>query len=182
VKLSVPARIALALIAVIGLLTYLILVDLGVNAGRIHHGVWVDGVDVGGLTESEAVDELKLRAREIFEGPGVTFGLEDSSFTYRISAQEVGWVPQSGAAADAAMNVGRNDAPFGALGDRIRAYFGRERIQWGSTDADFVTGVLDDLESLLAGRGLRLDRAKMRYKIRNAILRPQRTWRIPILD
>jgi L-aminopeptidase/D-esterase-like protein len=182
VKLSASARIALVLLATVGVLAYAIVVDLGVNAGRIHHGVWVDGVEVGGLTEAEAVEELKRRETEILSGSAVAFGLKDSDFTYLITARRAGWTPATGDAAAAAMRVGRDGAPFGALADRLRGYLGGVKIQWGSTNADRVTAVLDDLESRLADRGLVLDRAKMRYKIRRAIFRPQRTWRIPLAE
>lgn len=47
-KLSLLTRVLLGLGALVGVLLYLLIVDLGVTAGRIHYGVSVSGFDVGG--------------------------------------------------------------------------------------------------------------------------------------
>jgi hypothetical protein len=41
-------------LGVAGVLVYVLIVDFGISAGRIHHGVSVAGVDLRGLTEAEA--------------------------------------------------------------------------------------------------------------------------------
>ena len=93
VRISVVARVAFAALALAGLAAYAVIVDLGVNAGRIHHGVSVDGVDVGGLSEVEAVQVLAARADELRAGPGVEFALEGRTFSYRVRAADVGCAP-----------------------------------------------------------------------------------------
>src|SRR5688500_8733467 len=67
--LSLRAKILMAIAALVGLVAFLIVVDLGINAGRIHYGVSVSGADVGGLTRSEALEKLTARAEEIGETP-----------------------------------------------------------------------------------------------------------------
>lgn len=180
-RISIAARSAFAALGVAGLIAYAVVVDLGVNAGRIHRGVSVDGVDVGGLSEVEAVQVLAERAEEIRAGPGVEFALEGGTFTYRVRAADVGWAPAPTRTAATAMAVGRDGGLAGALWDRARATFGGVKLTWGSTDGARVTAVLDDLEDALGERGVTLDRARMRYKIRRAFVTGStRTWRIPV--
>ena len=61
-------RIARVLVAVAVLLVAVVAVDLAVSAGRVHPGVKVQGVDVGGLSRDEAVqrieEQLKPRLNE----------------------------------------------------------------------------------------------------------------------
>ncbi|HEX2050689.1 MAG TPA: hypothetical protein VHJ34_08670 [Actinomycetota bacterium] len=180
-RLSLAARAAFAALAVAGLVAYAVIVDLGVNAGRVHRGVSVDGVDVGGLSEVEAARLLATRAERIRSGPGVEFALEGRTFTYRIRAADVGWTPAPTETAAAAMAVGRSGGLVRALWDRARATVGGIELTWGATDGRLVTGVLDELAAALDARGVTLDRGRMRYKIRRAFVTGStRTWRIPV--
>ncbi|MCA1704987.1 MAG: hypothetical protein LC808_17680, partial [Actinobacteria bacterium] len=70
------------LLLLVGLLLYLLLVDLGVNAGRVHYGVTVGGYDVGGHTYPETFELLRERGKELEKAP-IVLGAEgfDCRFT-----------------------------------------------------------------------------------------------------
>lgn len=157
----------LLVVGLIGALGYVLLVDLGVSAGRIHHGVTVAGVDLGGLTASEAVTRLQQRAREIKDAPIVLTG---GGMELSLFPTELEWRPRPDRSAARAMRVGRDDAPFGALVDRTRAWFGGIDLDWaGRADPKLVLEVVDEVEQRVAEMGRRLNRGLLRFRIRNAI-------------
>ena len=180
--LSLTARAVSGLAAAGGLLVYLTIIDFGVSAGRIHPGVSVQGIDVGGLTQGEATRVLRERGRErrharVYFGHK---GLRRLSFT----PKEIGWWPQAEATAEAAMQVGRDGSPFDAIADRMRAWFGGVAIPWtGPPRAGKVNRVLDRWEAIAGKHGLDVNRAFLRYKIRRAVTYhpPQTLFRIPLI-
>jgi hypothetical protein len=125
-RASVGGRLLL-LPAVAGALVWAVIVDLGVSAGRIHHGVSVAGVDVGGLTESQAAAALSRRVRLLLSEPVVftAAGLE-----VEMEPACVAWRPKADRSAAQAMRVGRDHAPLGAFRDRWRGWFGGVRLRW----------------------------------------------------
>ena len=160
-------------------MVFLLIVDLGVNAGRIHYGVAVSDFDVGGLTGQEALSALKqrkslLRKEEIcFKGP---------RFNSCASPARLGWSPDPSEAVDEALRVGRDDAPFGALAARVRAWLGGVNVAWTSGPrASKVERLLDEWQKELATRGHRIDRGRLRFRIKRAIVTyPRRPFRIPL--
>jgi hypothetical protein len=127
-RISPLARILLSTAAVAGLLAYLTIVDLGVNAGVIHRGVRVGHIDVGGLSEPEAAAEIKRVGAEMrdaiipVEVEGVT--------TIPVYPRDLGWKPRAEAKAVAAMGIGREGGIISAASARISAWFGGHRIPW----------------------------------------------------
>ena len=192
-QLSARAKVLLGLLAVISVLVYLVIVDLGLSAGRIHHGVEIrEGADVGGLTVSEAAAKLEERedamlADEIvMGGEGITV-----RFYPRIPVGApagtlgAGWRPMRHVTAQEAFDVGRRNALFGALFDRLDAWFGGTEVSWqGSPKAIKVDRILEAVEEKAEPKGLTLDRTAMRLKIRRILNRwPRRPfYRIPFLD
>ena len=178
---SRASRAVIGLVAVVGLLVYLSIIDLGVSAGRIHHGVSVQGIDVGGLTEAEAVRVLKAGGRERRQ-TRVYFGhegLRRLSFT----PKEIGWWPQAAATAETAMQIGRDGSLFDNLFDRVRGWLGGVPIGWsGPPRAGKVDRVIDRWEAVAQEHGLEINRGFLRYKIRRAVRfhPPQSLFRIPV--
>ena len=162
----------------LALFAYLVIVDLGVNAGRIHYGVEIRGdLDVGGMTPSEADEVLAERAEEMLYEP-IVLGGQGISYRFYPRKPEFGgenlraaaWAPGRPATIQAALDVGRDHAPFGALADRFSAWIGGVKIGWkGHAQAYRVDRILDDVEAAGEKEGLTLDRTALRLKIRRVL-------------
>ena len=193
VAVSRTARIALIVGGVLALLGYLLILELGINAGRIHYGVTVrGGVDVGGMTAAEAFEALEEQAQQMLaddivlggQGVYVRFYPRRPEWASEDRLQ-ASWSPRRSDTVQAALAVGREDAPFGALADRFRGWFGGVKVNWmGKARSPSVTKILDKVERLGARDGLVLDRTKLRLKIRRALNSwPRRPfYRIPFTD
>ena len=164
---SLRTRLALGAVALVAFLGYLVVVDLGMHAGRVHRGVNVAGFDVGGLTEIEAFDALRERQELLEETPVVFIA---NGFDCRALPTDLGWSPQPFNTARDAMEVGRNGV-FAGLRERIDAWFGGVRIGWaGTVDPGEVDEFLDYCEENAAVVNATIDRPKFRYRIRRAIV------------
>jgi hypothetical protein len=164
----------LVLGVVVAFSTFLVIVDLGVNAGRIHYGVSVETVDVGGLTAPEAVERLREHGLRL-KTTAITFSAPGASCSF-LPAQ-LGWGPQPADTTKLALAVGRDGVPFGALADRVRAWLGGVKIGWaGTPDHEEVDEFLDECEKSASGQGLLIDRPQLRYRVKRAIV----TWPRPV--
>lgn len=172
------SRVVLVTIGVLVFLGYLLVVEVGVNAGRIHYGVTVrGGVNVGGMTAAEAYEALEEQAQAMLADDIVLGGQGVHVRFYPRRPEDVSedrlqaaWSPQRAETVEAAMAVGREDAPFGALFDRFRAWFGGVKVNWqGRARSPSVTQIIDKVERLGAREGLVLDRPALRLKIRRAL-------------
>lgn len=173
-RLTPPTKIVLAAVLVIGIAGYALLVDFAVNAGRVHRGVDVQGFDIGGLNHPEAQDALEERGEAMKTSPMV---FTTEGFDCRFTPATVGWGPQAFDTAGAAMEVGRSGGTIAALGERIRAWTDGVTIDWaGSTDPRRMRRELDRCERTAEGLGIQIDRPRMRFKIKRAIV----TWPRPI--
>jgi hypothetical protein len=179
VKLSRTAKIVLSLSAVIATLVFLIIVDLGVNAGRIHYGVRLDHLNLGGLTELEAVDVLDHRGLEMAQAP-VVFKRDAVRCTFLPLA--VGWTPKVRRAVSDALAVGREGSLLHDGHQRLRAWLGGVRVRWKArTNRHEVRAVLDTCQRRAVAAGLQISRWKMRLKIKDALVMwPRRTFHIPL--
>jgi hypothetical protein len=182
VKLSPTARVVLGAGALVGLLAYALVVELGVNAGRIHIGVSVRGTDLGGLTVDEAQGRLEeFAARSSLEK--VTFGAAGLDRVV-FSPADLNWRPKPGATAEQAAAVGRSGGLLGALRQRVHAYFGGVDLKWaGGPKGAKVSKLIDAIEERARAEGLELRRAKLRGKIKRVLQSwPRQGWyRIPIV-
>ena len=178
-RVSSSTKTLLVTGAVVGSLVFLLIVEFGISAGRVHHGVTVAGHNVGGLAFAELQNELADRAETLNAEP-VCFVRD--AIRLCISPEEIGWRPEARATADSAYQVGRADAPWGALSERARAWVGGVNVQWeGGPNAAMVGRVLDRWEAIFDARDLELQRGIMRYRIRRAITTyPRQTFRIPL--
>lgn len=160
------------------MLGFLLIVEIGISAGRIHYGVEVrGGLDIGGMTPAEADEvmtertELMLSEPIVLEGPGVTvrfYPQQPEGVTTDVLV--AGWAPGRPATIEAALAVGRKNAPFGALADRWRAWVGGVKIGWrGHPLPRRVKQIIDTVEELGEEQGLTLDRVALRLKIRRVL-------------
>ena len=179
--LSVRAKVLIAVGALVGLLVWIVIVDLGVNAGRVHYGVTLGKLELGGLTEEAAIDRLQARGEDM-ETQLITFAARGERLTFYRS--EAGWHAKPYETAAAAMAVGRTGGPLRALAERARAWFGGVRVHWADKPRPSrVTRLIDEVEARLDRRGYELDRGRLRAKIRRSVYRypGRRYYRIPLL-
>jgi hypothetical protein len=175
------AKILLSLSVLLAALLFLLIVDLGVNAGRIHYGVRVDHLNLGGLTELEAVDVLDHRGSAMAQAP-VVFKRDGVRCVFL--PVDVGWSPKVHRAVADALAVGRDGSALHAGRQRLQAWFGGVKIRWPQqTNRHQVAGVLDRCQKLAAASGLEISRWKMRLKIKVALATwPRRTFHIPLAN
>lgn len=167
--------------AVIVLVAYAAIVELGINAGRIHFGVSVRGMDVGGLTVEEAVQRLKGRAALLDSKP-IVFGADEVG---RVSVfpSDLSWSGAPGKTAEAAALIGRDGGLLAAASDRVTAYLEGIDVPWeGGLKPAKVSRLINRIEKRAASAGLDLDRARLRGKIKRLVQRwPRAGWyRIPV--
>jgi hypothetical protein len=179
-QLSRTTKIVVAVALVVGSFVFLVLADYGINAGRIHYGVSIGDVDVGGMTEAEAIDVLEERAEELEKAP-VVFTAEgmDCSFDPR----EFNWDPLSAENARSARRVGFHDPPFGAMAERVRAWFEGVQVEWDTKARSFwkVTEHIDGCEEQAEAIGEVLMRKILRRRMLIAIVTwPRRNFVVPL--
>lgn len=180
--LSLRAKIALSLFVLLGVAAYLVVVDLGVSAGRVHHGVWIAdnaGLDLGGLTREEATALLEERELEMTRAP-VFFTRE--GFECEFLPSELGWDARPFETAVAAFRIGRGESPLRALGTRIRAWLGGVRVDWADElDSTAVSRFIDNCEVQATALGYDLKRYRLRKRIAKAVTTwPRTVFNIPV--
>lgn len=176
-------RLLLALLVLLGLLAYAIVIDLGASAGKVHHGVTVEGYDVSGETESAAFGKLEERAA-LLEETGVVFST--GALSLRFVPSELGWDFKVDETTDRAMAVGRSGGPFRAVWDRARSWLWGVDVEWAGSffPRSRLAAGLNALEEDAADLGLVLDRDGMRRAMREAIkdLPRQESYDIPLRE
>jgi hypothetical protein len=177
--ISSRARFFIGAGVVVALLFYLVVVDLGVNAGRIHYGVTVEGVEVGGLTGSEAMPVLD-KAGERLKHSTIQFSA--SGVTCEVRPAEIGWGPQPFDTAKSALQVGRAHAPFGALIDRVRAWVAGVRVSWADApNPGKLDRFLRACDAQAKAAGVTVDDARLRAEVGRAIVTwPRRVFPLPL--
>jgi hypothetical protein len=179
-QLSRSSKIVVAVTVVVGALLFLVIADYGINAGRIHYGVSIGDVDVGGMTEAEAMDVLEERG-DMLEDKAVVFTAEgmDCSFDPR----DFKWDPLAADNADAARRVGFGDFPFGAIEERLRAWLQGVELEWDTKARSFwkVTEHIDYCEEQAEAIGEELKRKILRRRMLIAIVTwPRRNFVVPL--
>ena len=159
---------------------YLVVVDFGLSAGRIHQGIKINRIDVGGMTREEAEEVLDGLAEQVDTEP-VVFRLEGFEDRFELTPIELDWQPRIPRTINQALAVGRSDG-LKAISDRVSAWLSPVRVQWrGTFDKDAISAVIDSWEKRALDHGVQIDRWRLRLKIRRSILVwPRRELRIPI--
>jgi len=181
--LSRTAKASIAGATALCLVLFVIVVDLGINAGVVHHGITVSGLDVGGLTLEETQSALQdhrarmRRAEVCFSGP---------DFEDCLLPEDFGWFPSEErikTVALEAFDVGRTGGPLTALRARLRAWSGDVKLSLPHAVQPLrVSDVIDEWERNLIESDLRLDREEARARIKDALAAwPRSTFRLPTL-
>lgn len=160
-------KIFLALAAAVAVLIYLVIVDLGIHAGRIHRGVDVAGVDVGGLTVAEAQEVLTERGRDLRRGPVV---FTAPGFDCRFIPGQLGWRPHPTETVKVAMEVGRSGGWVQSALDRARAWISGVTVDWAQgPESRLLSAFVNGCVELGEQQGVRVDREALRDEARAVI-------------
>ena len=167
-QISGKSKVVVALSVLVGLLAFFVVVDLGVNAGRIHYGISVSGVDVGGLTDVEAREKLRKASRAVEQD--LVIILTSVGLNVPVTPAQLGWRARLDETVERAHRVGRDDAPFGALSDRVASWLWGVKLHWaGAMQPKKVYGLIRAWEKQIEALGNTLDRDRLRRIIRRAI-------------
>lgn len=179
-KRKAKAKVAVAALAVLALPAWIVLMDFGINAGRIHYGVNVEGIDVGGMTFDEAVETLESKAERLQEEP-VVLSAEGMECSF-LPEDDLGWTAKPKKTTEKARSVGFDGGVLTALGDRLAAWFAGVDVEWArAIDRAQVRSLIDDCEEQAEALGLELDRAKLRGLIARSIVTwPRGIFEIPV--
>ena len=175
-------RIVLGAAVLLAVVIYLVVFEVGLSAGRIHSGVMVRDIDVGGLTRAEAEERLLTRGKEMKKEP-IVFTTEGVNCV--ATRNKLGWGPQPADTAERAMRVGRDDIPFGALVDRFRSWFGGVTVDWDDApDASRVDAFVTDCQERADDLGLNvvMDPKAFEEAVERAVYQwpPQQIHEIPL--
>ena len=169
-NLSSLSKVLIAIATLVGVSAYLVVLDMGLNAGRIHHGVSVRGIDLGGLTKDEAAAVLEEEGERLAASPVI---LTREGMSCNFAPEELGWDPRPNDTAVAAYRVGRGIDWFAALGNRIKAWVAGASVDWNDRlNPAAVSELIDYCDEQAAALGYELRRWKLRLRIREAI----KTW------
>lgn len=161
------AKIGLAIVSIVGLLIYLVILDYGVNAGRIHYGVKVADIDVGGLTQEEAREVLEEREEQLGDQPVL---VTREGLTCHFEPNEIGWEGRPFVTSVAAYRIGRGESRIAALGARAKAWFSGAAVDWADrVDGTALSRLLDLCERNARGVGYEIRRYRLRQRMRAAI-------------
>ena len=166
-NISSRSKAIVSSLGALALLVYAVIADLGLSAGRVHYGVDVKGVEVGGLTLLEAGRKLDEVGSDL-AGRAITFSAGDASCV--LTPAEVGWNDRSFDTAARAMEVGRTGGPLTALWDRARAWLVGVTVEWDDgPNQRPLREFLDACEARAERAGLTLDRAALAEAVRDAL-------------
>jgi hypothetical protein len=167
VNISPRSKVLVVVLGAVGIFTYLVVADVGLSAGRVHYGVDVKGVEVGGLTTLEAGRELNEVGSRLARSR-ITFRSGEASCSF--TPTKIGWNERSFDTAARAMEVGRTGGPFGALWDRARAWIAGVTVEWDdSPDPRLLAEFVDKCASAAEAAGLRLDEEGLVEAVHDAI-------------
>jgi len=156
----------MASVGVLGFFSFVVIADLGINAGLIHHGVKIGHLDVGGMSPVAAERLVQKVGREVASTPIVFRG--DSLGTYSWLPSDLGWEPRTFEMTAQAMNVGRRGNVFRSFGDRLRSWAGGIEIRWGAPSQNKIRLLALALAEEAEQQGLTVDRAELQSRMRAA--------------
>ncbi len=135
---GIPTGLLLVALTLVGL-------DAAIAAGRIHPGVRVDDISVGGMRVDSAADVLREEAGSRFEEP-VTLTFEDRS--WEVTAGAIGAAPEPVADAESAYRIGRRGSVWDRVSERASCWFEPTAIPLSvSSDPSATATVLDAIAS-----------------------------------
>ena len=140
---------ALAVAALVVIIVLAVMVDIAASAGRIHPGVTVAGVKVGGKTPAAATTLLKGELAKRSAVPvTVSYSADGKAKSWKVTSEQVGLSYDAMYIANEAMKVGRAGGFFGAVGARTGAWFKGVSLPASSTvDAKKLKATTDGIVS-----------------------------------
>ena len=180
-KLSGRAKVVGGLFVLLAILAYVALAELAMNAGKVHHGVSVQGFDIGGLSRADAEAVLGERGEQMQQEP---MRFVADGFYCLFTPKMVGWGPQEFETADEAMAIGRQGGVFAALRDRWRAWTSGIEVAWTDRPKAGKMGrELARCEKDAEALGYEIDRPRLRFLVKRTITTwPREPVEIPLLD
>ena len=160
------AKVLIVVAAVAALAVYLVVLDLGINAGRIHRGVTAGDIDIGGMTQAEAAEFLTKVGRDM-RNSTITFTTGDVEI--EVLPADLKWWPYAEDMARKAMEVGRKGSVLNAASQRWRAWVSGISVSWGRAGTRLVEQRVEEMSSELASQGYKLDEQEMLRVLRHAI-------------
>jgi len=140
----VPARVALLVFtSLLAVASVAVAADLAVSAGRVHPGVRVGDLPVGGMDVAEATSAIATHVAVRSAEPVTVVAGDDS---WSVGAAEVGLSVDATSLAEGAYAVGRGTVGD-ALLERVRSVFGGVTLPLAlDYDADAMDAVLSAIE------------------------------------
>lgn len=138
----------LALAAVVAVLVLGITAEVAVTVGRVHPGVSVAGIDIGGLTPQRANDTL---GRELERRAAVPATVVEGSREWEVTSDSLGLTYDTSTAVAQAMEVGRDEAILATIAERFAAWTrGVDLSAAGTVDAGktelALAGIADEID------------------------------------
>jgi vancomycin resistance protein YoaR len=192
-----PSPVAVVVGVVAVLIVVVVCLEAALSLGRIHRGVTVAGVDVGGMKPEAAT----ARLRDDFDNVAHPVQVVAGEFTRTVRPSEVGLTPDLEATVARAYQVGR-EGGIAALSSRWRAAFGGVDVAVvAAADPAAAAVVLDDIAAHVdvsavdatvtvsgtnaaaadGSDGKRLAREVATPRIAAALVGPARTVKVPVV-
>jgi vancomycin resistance protein YoaR len=122
-------------------------VDAFASAGRVHPGVTVGGVDVGGKTPQDAAAVLKA---ELPVKAAKPITVSHGSATWKVKADDIGASFDYAKLLEDALAVGHADDVVASMGERFRAWFGGAALAAPATaDPDKLAATISRIVSAI---------------------------------
>ncbi len=178
-KLSARAKILIGVGLVAAGIVWLVLLDYGINAGRIHYGVHVRGVDVGGMTVVEAQELLRERGKELRK-EFVVLSAEGIECDFKPG--QLGWNPEAKETARRARSVGFRGSLGTSLRERLEAWFTGVEVDWaGAPQPEKLVALIEDCQAQAAALHLEVDETGLERLVARAITTwPRRIFQVPV--
>jgi Putative peptidoglycan binding domain len=156
--------ILIAVGAVIAVCVLAILVDSVVYYNKVHAGISVSGIDLGGKTKDEAIASVNGLVEKAASSP---ITLTAGSKTWTVMPGDVGTSMDVEGAVKAAMAVTRENNFFTDIANRWKLYFTKQGLPLtGSVDSAkmdaFVSGIAKELDIAPVNAGLAIENGKIK--------------------
>lgn len=156
--------ILIAIGAVIAVFVLAILIDSASYYNKVHGGVSVSGVDLGGKTKDEAIASVNALVDESRNNP---ITLTASSKSWTLMPDDVGTSMDVESAVKAAMAVTRENGFFAGLRTRWNLHFNKQDLPLTGTVNSakmdgYVAGIAKEIDILPVNAGLAIENGKIR--------------------
>jgi len=149
---------------IIAIVVLAILIDSAAYYNKVHTGVSVDGIELGGQTKAQATASIQAMVDKAQSSP-ITLSYEDKTWT--LDPTDVGATIDVEKAVKAAMAVTRENNFITDVGTRWKLYFSKRDLPLaGSVDDDkmqaFVAGIAKDIDVQPVNAALSIEKNKVK--------------------